>query len=253
MNIISIDVGIKNLAYCLFFINKDKTYEIMQWETINLANDKKVCCGKKKNNTKCEKNAKFFKNENFYCKIHAKKKQYKIPSNNLKKTSIKKSRVAELKTLCKNFNIIFEKKCKKQDIINKLETYIDKNYFSFVNTINSNNLSIVSLGIKMKEKLDDLLSNINIHSVIIENQISPIANRMKTLQGMIIQHFIENGVTDIKEISASNKLKEFLGEHQKTTYNERKKLGIKHCTQIICSNPSFSQWDNFFISHKKKR
>ena len=36
MNILSIDVGIKNLAYCLFFIQPNKQYEIMQWHTVNL-------------------------------------------------------------------------------------------------------------------------------------------------------------------------------------------------------------------------
>ena len=45
--------------------------------------------------------------------------------------------------------------------------------------------------------------------VLIENQIGPIALRMKTLQGMIMQHFIERGIPLIEEISATNKLKEF--------------------------------------------
>ena len=69
---------------------------------------------------------------------------------------------------------------------------------------------------------------------------------------MIIQYFIHRGCTSIEEISAANKLKEFLPKDKNTTYNERKKLGIKVTTDIICTNPLFNKWDQFFISHKKK-
>ena len=246
MNILSIDVGIKNLAYCLFFIQPNKQYEIMQWHTVNLVETRKICSEQKKNLKK------FFKNYKYYCKIKAKKKKFKIPTNNLKPSNIKKLKIAELKQICNKFELIYNKKAKKKDYIELLDNYIDKNYFSFVNTINSKDVSIVSLGIKMKHKLDILLKDIPIHHVIIENQISPIANRMKTLQCMIIQHFIEKGITNIKEISAANKLKEFLGKHQKTSYNDRKKLGKKHCAEIICTNPYLNKWDTFFLSHKKK-
>ena len=34
--IISIDVGIKNLSYCIFKINPDKTHSIFKWDVINL-------------------------------------------------------------------------------------------------------------------------------------------------------------------------------------------------------------------------
>jgi hypothetical protein len=69
---------------------------------------------------------------------------------------------------------------------------------------------------------------------------------------MIIQYFIHYGCTSIEEISAANKLKEFLPKDKSTTYNERKKLGIKVTTDIICTNPLFNKWDQFFLSHKKK-
>ena len=37
MKILSIDVGIKNLAYCLLDIDKAKTdFKILKWDTINL-------------------------------------------------------------------------------------------------------------------------------------------------------------------------------------------------------------------------
>ena len=91
MNVLSIDVGIKNLAYCLFFIHQNK-YEINQWGVIDLSDSKKKCKEKNKNGKICDKNAKFFKNNQYYCKIHAKNKNFKIPTNDLKQTSISKKK-----------------------------------------------------------------------------------------------------------------------------------------------------------------
>ena len=104
MNILSFDVGIKNLAYCLLFIH-DKKYEISQWGIINLVENKKICKAPKNNGKICNKNAKFFKKDKYYCKIHAKNKNYNIPSNDLKPGAIKKLTVSQLKKKCKEFGI----------------------------------------------------------------------------------------------------------------------------------------------------
>ena len=58
---------------------------------------------------------------------------------------------------------------------------------------------------------NELFKTLNIdfsqlHYVIIENQISPIANRMKSIQGMLTQYFITKDVPHIEYISAINKL-----------------------------------------------
>ena len=48
--------------------------------------------------------------------------------------------------------------------------------------------------------------------VLIENQISPIATRMKTLQGMLTQYYIDHlENVDITFVSSVNKLKQFQG------------------------------------------
>ena len=79
---------------------------------------------------------------------------------------------------------------------------------------------MIDCGKLLKKHLDKHFSDKNIDKIIIENQIGPLALRMKMLQGMITQHFIENGNDDIEFINASNKLKDFISK--KTTYNERK-------------------------------
>ena len=67
-----------------------------------------------------------------------------------------------------------------------------------------------------------------------------------------MQHFIELSVPIIEEISAANKLKPFLSQGQKTTYNERKKIGIKITLQQLTSTSKIIKWMDFFQSHKKK-
>ena len=83
--------------------------------------------------------------------------------------------------------------------------------------------------------------------VIIENQIGPLALRMKTLQGMIMQHFIENNITNIVPVNSINKLKDFLGD-KKTTYDQKKKESIKITRELI----NHSTWNQHFEKHKKK-
>lgn len=49
MNILSIDVGIKNLALCLIHLDENNNFEITKWDVINLCKEEKqTCnCGKK--------------------------------------------------------------------------------------------------------------------------------------------------------------------------------------------------------------
>ena len=81
MKVLSIDVGMKNLAYCLFNIKDNLEYNIELWDVIDLCNEKIHMCGEKnKNGKSCKKKAKFFKKEKYYCKICAREKKYKIPT-----------------------------------------------------------------------------------------------------------------------------------------------------------------------------
>jgi hypothetical protein len=104
--------------------------------------------------------------------------------------------------------------------------------------------------------------------MIIENQISTIATRMKTLQGMITQYFIMKNVPQIEFISASCKLKLFTDSMldvskyvDATTYGDRKKAGITICRALgEMSQPpaspgastNYATWMPMFEKHKKK-
>ena len=68
---------------------------------------------------------------------------------------------------------------------------------------------------------------------------------MKTLQGMITQYFIDNNVSNIEYISATNKLKEY--SNKKMSYNERKKLSVQTVKDKLKDG-----WLEYFIKNKKK-
>jgi|UniRef100_A0A6C0AK44 hypothetical protein len=251
MNLLSIDVGMKHLAYCHFVIH-NKEYFISQWGVINLCKDDNIhCCGKMKNNKPCKNSSKYYRDDNYYCKIHAKKTNYKIPTKNLQRKAIKKLKVFDVKLLCDEMNIKYKKKEKKDNCIELINKYLDENYLHFVKTINTRSMNLVSYGRCMKEMFDEQFKTIHFDYVLVENQIGPLALRMKTLQGMIMQYFIHSNVNKIEEISPSNKLKDHL-ETKKTTYKERKKKGIEITREKLIDNVRINKWLDYFNKHKKK-
>lgn len=250
MNVLSIDVGMKNLAYCILKV-KDNTYDITDWDIINLCNDKKYICEVcTKKNGKCGKKAKYIKFDKCYCKIHAKKSDYKIPNQDLNTKKLKKSRLSELKILVNKYDIShnFLKKT-KLEYLNAIINDISDNYLETISENKAKDLTLIDYGIKIKELFSKKFKNKKLNKILIENQIGPIALRMKTLQGMIIQHFIENDINDIVCVNSSNKLKEFLGK-KKTTYSERKKFSIKYTKEIL--EESHLNWCDLFNKSSKK-
>jgi len=254
MKIISIDVGMKHLAYCIFYLDtpESKEYQVIDWNVIDLCKSttEHKCFGFLKNKKPCTKTPSYFKNDKYFCKTHAKKQQFLIPTQNLNKTKLSKMKIKKLKEICLEKKYEIPKKAKKQDYIDLINKDLDDNYFELIKKIDSRSINIVTYGIRIKEEFEKLLKTIDIDCVLIENQIGPLALRMKMLQGMIMQHFIENKCTNIKEISPANKLKDFTDK--KTTYKERKFLSIKVTREIMISENYMNKWIDHFNTHKKK-
>ena len=119
-----------------------------------------------------------------------------------------------------------------------------------LDTSSVSDISLIKLGIKIKERYDKLFKDYKIDKVVIENQISPLANRMKALQAMISQYFIDKEITDIEYISSVNKLKEYDKNNEAKTYNERKKLAIEIVKNLLENDNK--NWLNNFNNNKKK-
>jgi hypothetical protein len=253
ITILSIDVGMKNLGVCLFKISDNLEYEIECWEVLNLCDEQHFVCGEKnKKGGPCNKNAKFCKTEKYYCKIHAKKRESKIPPQELNIKKIKKLKFINLKVLADKYDIPYDaKKLRKEKLLNIILKHVEEEYLDPISIKKATDMNLVQYGRNLKKEFNKLLKDKQLDGVIVENQIGPLAMRMKTLQGMIMQHFIERNIPLVEQVSASNKLKEFLG-NKKTTYSERKKESIRFTQDILLKNHLLSKWTDKFNKHKKK-
>jgi hypothetical protein len=165
----------------------------------------------------------------------------------------------KLLELAEKYNIKYEKPIKKGELVNLLNEYIHETCFDSIVSSNASKTDLITIGKNIKIKFNDLFDGEDIDVVVIENQISPIANRMKTIQGMIAQYFIMQKTSQqIEFISAANKLK--IDEKpnveketkDKTKYSERKKMGIQKCLELLNNDGNLVMWTDYFNKHTKK-
>lgn len=306
MNILSIDIGIKNLACCILHV--DSSISIVKWDVLNLIPDK-LC-------SKCSLKASYLHDtpktqdidNQYFCKRHAKSiakeypHKYCLPSqiDNIPSFSKLSSREAReiLANKCIPFRHWFNKleynkeiiNCTKTELIKLWNIFKSDNLLQLYTKINASKYSFMDLGYALINVLDNWINDISINITLIENQISPIANRMKTLQGMVTQYMIMRHNCEVEYISSSNKLKvqDWISNTSNTsntsstnntnntnnnmklvkektnTYAKRKKLGIQ-LTKNILEQPfivllkteykldlSCSSLLPYFCKHKKQ-
>jgi hypothetical protein len=278
MRLISFDVGIKNLAYCVFSFAPDKsTWNISQWSCANLLwspeTVTRTCCqaikAKKKTDTVrvCGKHAKWIaptKDSEFaYCETHAKMHtdEWILPTAKHSASRIHKLKKDELET---EYRRIFSdtEKLKKSDYADKILQYYETKCFRSTAQLESKSKSagevdLVTIGRAIKMQLDSDPSISDITHVIIENQISTIASRMKTIQGMIAQYFIMRfgNKVDVEFVSSQNKLKGFqqpMPDTATTKYKANKSDGIVICRQFFETNGEMFIWKDTFERSKKR-
>jgi len=289
MRLISYDIGIKNLAYCIFELSNDKKISIIDWNIISLLENNEtqqhqcsqMIAGKTKKlpSCKCTKIAKYQKNDQYFCEKHAKKGNYIIPTKKHTKIHLKKLKVGELEQLGRSLFLFVnepDKKgfMKKEEMVDKIAAFYEKQCFQPIvqkKSENCGDADLIVIGKRMKKLLDENPITKTITHVIIENQISPIATRMKTIQGMLTQYYIDHiENVSIEFASSVNKLKQFLvlkntiklsdskepnKEDKKNAsekYKEHKKSGIQYCSQILQNNDTmFHEWKDRMETKKK--
>jgi len=241
MKILSWDVGIKNLAYCLLEkINDD--FEIKQWGLINLVEDRQKCQFILNSGEQCSEIAKsciyhtdkiqLFKDTDqlFCCTRHKTKLMPSMININdskpVKKTKSKKN----------DNEIINNKKCMHCDekcdyellgtTFGWCNTHYDKKGQSFVKKIRSKKVTVTGctkqpwqdLGQKLFTKLDNEFPDfVKVDKVLIENQPGLKNPSMKTMASILFSYFIMRGIIDknnthsiineVAFVSPSNKLK----------------------------------------------
>jgi len=254
----------------------------------------------------CGKTAKYQKNGEFFCEKHAcSHETYLIPKKEHSPASLKKLKVDGLLELANKYGVfskntnnnnekieaLFAQKREqvlipntKKDILEKTLAFFDEKCFQVIQVSKkktANETDLLSIGRNMTRLLDqypELVESPGTY-VILENQISTIANRMKTIQGMLAQYFIMRGRPDIyiEFVSSANKLKDFpkatvaateaatvaateavSGESSGAatepivnSYKQHKKDGITFCKQFLEKNPTWTPWSYALESVKR--
>jgi len=305
MKLLSIDIGIKNLSFCFFDASSSENCCVQKWDNINLGEKiEQLCVAVDSTGSVCGKPSKFVKHTNTntntntsdydiknpsipilcYCLKHAKKMDYFLPIPELKETSLKKLKVGELGLLLNKYNVKDTNDAKvynqnnlkktRQEMLSLLGQYRDAHCFDIVEKTNSGKVDLVTIGENIMYKFDEIFTSVDvIDKVIIENQIGPLANKMKTIQGMISQYFIMRKLgIQIEFVNAGNKLKDYLDKtiiksnttnktnndikikqtEEKLTYKDRKRKSVEICKEFVLTDYRFNCWEDFFIKHTKK-
>ena len=289
MKLVSFDIGIKNMAYCVMEVGpigstlELSSFQVVDWNVIDLIESRdtssaKNVCGcllktKKKGDAQCGKKAKYHKNDQYFCETHAKTQtQYLIPSKENTLGSLRKRKVDDITQLYRQLDLHsgFGSFPNKPEMIESIARYYDARTFSEIRTVkkNANDANLIHIGWAIRRAFETREHFNDITHVVIENQISPIATRMKTIQGMLAQYFImqsslENPV-EVVFVSSSNKLR--LGKNTKpdtvatetppsgSKYKQNKKDGVELCRQYISANPVLEKWSGVLgLSRKDKK
>jgi hypothetical protein len=298
MKLISFDVGIKNLAYCIIDISSSilvtpiqhSKYHILDWGVLNLNQSNKSTvqnakCQHSTTKGKCTKNARFVLNQEHYCGVHLKKQVF-IPKEEQLSSLSKASKVDLIQHIQTVSNIVgitdnnTEVKRNKKELVDLLHKYYVKPYKP-VNAKPCSEASLVHIGVELRNALREVMKTLLISSddiILIENQISPIASKMKSIQGMLTQFFIDHENTNVVYMSSSLKLKlnftdsiieketnkdeENNSENTNAnTYSSRKQSGIDKVEDLFSKNllfhlysseKNYQKWKDVFYQHKKK-
>lgn len=203
--VISFDIGIKNLSYCLFDYNTETDQiQIIQWDILNLTppqepGDKphhKTTCGQC-----CKKSLYVSPNEDqTFCEKHAKLSPFFLP---VLKLSSKTREELQQVVLAKGQAI--EQPDKKGALIEHIKNNLLKKRKPAPKTAE---VSLIDIGRQLNTLLSERVPLQDIQFCLVENQIGNLANRMKTIQGMVTEFFIiKTPEAHIEYISSHNKLK----------------------------------------------
>ena len=274
--VLSIDVGIKNLAYCLFNVS-DHVPHVVSWSVLDLTCPEPeapaVVCGCiQKNGSPCRSRAIFQSTgaPSVFCAKHAKcQSRFLFPEKAFRPSALKTLKVADMYQLGVSVNAWPADSSAKPKIPTKpvmlaaLTLFLDENCLQEIKPAKEGTacaaMDLITLGRNLVTLLDPLSHPFPTH-VLIENQISPIAGRMKCIQCMIAQYFILRSPSSvIRFVAASCKLS---GGSAPTpanttavapTYKDNKANAVSRAQGMVASNAQLHAWLPLFSGAKAKR
>ena len=294
MKLISFDIGIKNMAYCVFTVDgstigPSTPCHVQDWNIINLMEIENTivytctCTLTTKTKPKskdkihtngiskiCGKRATYEKNGAYFCEKHAKTTTLgQIPSKDHSKVALSKKSRDELATLGQmnpgpwhNVDPSTIPKTKKDCLAILLAWYQEHSLVPLVKpkSKTASETDLITIGRNIRDRLDEIDCARDVTHVIMENQISPLAGRMKTVQGMLAQYYImQPNTPHIEFISSANKLKDLVPKVSDPTLNDREKYkqhkvaSVEICNQFLAQNTALEPWIPVLQKNHTKR
>jgi len=176
--IVSFDVGIKNLSFCVFDDANDAgERRVVAWDVVDLCGQhKNTCTHCMRNGKACGKNAAYLVAGSPLCGVHVKSSGFKMaPDVYYKINSAKRPAVAKLDLLADELGV--ERSRDKESLC---ELCVKVRATKAPKATSASDADLVQLGIAMRDKLPSLLPIESIKTVLIENQISTIATHEDT-------------------------------------------------------------------------
>jgi len=235
MKLVSFDVGLRNLSYCILEGTSRSDLRITGWDLIDVMAemgglDKPLCY-------KCKKPGCWVQNTTYACSRHK-----TGGSSAVTKSALGKKTKEELSVIGTPMNI---QGSTKKELVDKLYAYYSTN--SWKRCVKSAKQgSIVDLAPAIADSLNrrsHLWRNTNL--VVFEQQPD---KRMLCAQGMMHMWFVTQGYK-CKGVSATHKLTNIITLEDSTkSYRGRKKTGIVHAQELLPTQ----ELKTFMLKHPKK-
>jgi hypothetical protein len=234
MKLVSFDVGLRNLAYCILEGTSRNNVKILDWNLIDVMAessgfDKPLCI-------KCKKPANWIQGTQYACSKH------KVAGKTFTKTSLMKKTLSELQ---KEATLLGLSGKTKKDIVPGL-------YAHYAATVWKRCIKSCKQGsvLDLAKPIADCLemrSNSweGADLVVFEQQPD---KRMLCVQAMLHMWFVTEGFK-CKGVSAVHKLSNMVTVNDATkTYKGRKKTGIIHAEQLVPTQ----EMKTYMMTHPKK-
>ncbi|NBR15812.1 MAG: hypothetical protein EBU01_14730 [Crocinitomicaceae bacterium] len=235
MKIVSVDIGIRNLAICVLEGTSRNDVKIIGWDVIDVIGEKNGVL--RPSCMKCKKPAMWSCHEQYACSLHVPK------SSVTTKTELNKKSIFELQKLGESLGI---QKSKKPELVNSIYNHLRQGTWTkFKGNARGQGGAVLELDkdiVACLNKRSDWWTGADL--CIFENQKD---RRMFAVQAMLHMYFSCKGYKT-QGISAIHKLENIMTIDDRTdSYRGRKKTGIVHC-EALCPHDKM----DFFQSHKKK-
>lgn len=231
MKLVSFDVGLRNLAFCILEGTNRSDLKILHWDLIDVmaesAGHDNIKC------FKCKKPANWTNGTQTSCTLHKGKTRKGIT-----KTELNKRTIADLR---KEGGQPFKTKKEAVDFLYK--KYSANIWKRCVKS--SKSMSVVDLADPIARCLSsrkDIWTESDL--IVFEQQPD---KRMLCVQAMLHMWFVCQGYK-CKGVSATHKLTNMITLQDSTkTYKGRKNTGIVHATELVPS-----EWRGYMLKHPKK-